>query len=325
MRKKTVLCEVAFWKKFSECYPSLMPFPDERAIENLKYWMELYSFLFRSDVHFDCSDKQFIELAEADERLRYLWKKSAGGECGIDFSEESFDSSYLEGSPLSVLFSESDRHIDASRFGIINITADNYSMKGVLFRESGFPLRHNQEWSWEELSKVISKDMSNSLVIVDNYILSTDGQFKRENLDDNIFVILEVLLPESCGMPFDLTVFYSEGNSANEERLRRFIRDIRPNLSVNLKIHKVSKNDFHDRTIISNNFWISAPGGFDLLKKKRFSGYYATKATTVSVWFPYFCSGNIQSADKSYTNLIQDARHALEIRGLAPDNRLLKA
>ena len=115
MRKKTVLCEVAFWKKFSECYPSLMPFPDERAIENLKCWMELYSFLFRSDVHFDCSDKQFIELAEADERLRYLWKKSAGGECGIDFSEESFDSSYLEGSPLSVLFSESDRHIDASR------------------------------------------------------------------------------------------------------------------------------------------------------------------------------------------------------------------
>ena len=85
MRKKTVLCEVAFWKKFSECYPSLMPFPDERAIENLKCWMELYSFLFRSDVHFDCSDKQFIELAEADERLRYLWKKSAGGECGIDF------------------------------------------------------------------------------------------------------------------------------------------------------------------------------------------------------------------------------------------------
>ena len=72
MRKKTVLCEVAFWKKFSECYPSLMPFPDEKAIENLKSWMELYSFLFRSDVHFDCSDKQFIELAKADQRLWYL-------------------------------------------------------------------------------------------------------------------------------------------------------------------------------------------------------------------------------------------------------------
>lgn len=329
MTRKKVLCEVAFWKSFSECYPSSMPFPDERAIENLKTWMELYSFMFRSNLYFDCTAQQFDSLTESDERLRYLWKKSTEGECGLEFSEGEFDSDSLSSNLQAVLLSGDDRQNETKRLGIMNITAGNYLNKGFLFRESGFPLQHNQEWGWSNLSKLVSKEIANSLLIIDNYILSTDGQFKQTNLDDNLFKILNVLLPDSCDVPFDLSVFYVEGTKSNEERLRQYVKDIRPDLEVNLNIYQVARSDFHDRTIVSNNYWISSPGGFDLMKGKwdrlqRANRYYATKDTTVTVWFPSFCSGNILTADKTYENLIRGAKHALVIRGLSPDNRLLE-
>ena len=328
MIRKKVLCEVAFWKSFSECYPSSMPFPDEAAIENLKTWMELYSFMFRSNLYFDCSAKQFDSLTESDERLRYLWKKSTEGECGLEFSEGEFDSDALNSSLQAVLLSGIDRQNETKRLGMMNITADNYLNKGFLFRESGFPLQHNQEWEWSNLSKLISKEMSNSLLIIDNYILSTDGQYKQTNLEDNIFEILNVLLPDSCDVPFNLSVFYVEGSRSNEERLRKYVNDIRPGLDVIFNIYQVAKSDFHDRTIVSNNYWIASPGGFDLMKRRwdrfqRANKYYATKDTTVTVWFPSFCSGNVLTADKTYENLIHGAKKALEIRGLSLNNRLL--
>ena len=269
MIRKKVLCEVAFWRSFSECYPSLMPFPDEEAIENLKSWMELYSFMFRSNLYFDCEASQFYSLCEVDERLRYLWKKSTELDCGVNFSEGTIDNDVLRSNPQSVLLSANDRLDETKRFGIMNITAENYQVKGFLFRENGFPLQNNQEWEWSNLSKLVSKEMANSLLIIDNYILSTDGQFKRTNIEDNIFKILNVLLPDSCNVPFDLTVFYVDGNKSNEERLQQYVNDIRPNLEVNFNIYQLARNDFHDRTIVSNNYWISSPGGFDLLKKKR--------------------------------------------------------
>ena len=329
MTRKKVLCEVAFWKSFSECYPSSMPFPDEGAIENLKTWMELYSFMFRSNLYFDCTAQQFDSLTESDERLRYLWKKSTGGECGLEFSNGEFDSVSLNSNLQAVLLSGDDRQDETNRLGMMNITADNYLRKGFLFRECGFPLQHSQEWDWSNLSKLVTKEMANSLVIIDNYILSTDGQFKQTNLEDNIFEILNALLPDSCDVPFDLTVFYVEGIKSNEERLRQYVKAIRPNLKVNFNIHQVLRNDFHDRTIVSNNYWISSPGGFDLMKRKRdkfqhANKYYATKDTTVTIWFPFFCSGNVLTADKTYENLIRGAKHALEIRGLAASNRLLE-
>ena len=79
-RKKTVLCEIAFWKKFSECYPASMPFPDEKYLRALRTWMELYSFLSRSKVLLDCTAPEFYELAKKDERLFYIWKKSTDNE-----------------------------------------------------------------------------------------------------------------------------------------------------------------------------------------------------------------------------------------------------
>ena len=329
MTRKKVLCEVAFWKSFSGCYPSSMPSLGECAFENLKTWMELYMFMLRSDLDFDCSAQQFARLSESDEGLRHLWKKSTGGECGLEFSDGEFDPDALNSNLQAVLLSGNDRHDDTKRLGIMNITPDNYLKKGFLFRESGFPLQHSQEWDWSNLSKLVTKEMANSLVIIDNYILSTDGQFKQTNLEDNIFEILSALLPDSCDVPFDLTVFYVEGSRANEERLRQYVRDIRPGLEVNFNIHQVARSDFHDRTIVSNNYWISSPGGFDLMKRKwdrfqRINKYYATKDTTVTVWFPSFCSGNVLTADKSYENLIQSAKHALVIRGLSPNNRLLE-
>lgn len=48
--KKTVLCEMAFWEKFSECFSASNNFPDIQSLSQLRVWTDLFFFLCRSKV-----------------------------------------------------------------------------------------------------------------------------------------------------------------------------------------------------------------------------------------------------------------------------------
>lgn len=319
--KKTVLCEMAFWEKFSECFSASNNFPDIQSLSQLRVWTDLFFFLCRSKVLFNCNTDAFIQRVQDDERLKYLWKKSTSGESDIQFIGAYPEMSKMADFPFIVLFKGENSDINTKDVGVIEIKPSDLSNLDFLFSDCGCAVRDGEEWDWEEIGPKLGDRCSNSMIIVDNYV------FKHER--DNLYRLLNVLLPQNSEIPYQITVFYIDGTEANEQNLKSFISRVRPRLKVELEFVKTEKDasngfktDFHDRAIVTNNYWIGSGAGFDLLKKD-YLHYKAGKSTSVTIVFPYFCGDRISWADLAYENLIIDAKNSLKRRNKTSNNRML--
>lgn len=320
--RKTVFCEIAFWDKFSECYPVSMPFPDDQSLMFMKAWIELYSFLSRSNIVLDTDEAGFLEKTNKDERLKLLWKKATGGYCKIDFDKNCFHSdNKTERFLKSVVLTKENYESDCSKYGVININTSNFSEKTQLFIDNGLAIHKGEEWDWFSIKDYIAEMGSNSMVIVDNYLFGTN----QAPPSDNIYRLLDSILPQTCSSPYHLSVFYMNGTENNEKDFLREIRNIRPNLNITPEFFNTEK-DFHDRALITNNIWIESGAGFSICGRRRdhwTNKFYSKKSTTITVAFPFFSSNNVKPVDEGYLNLIEDAKKSLMIRGKSSSNRLL--
>lgn len=317
--KKTILCELSFWESFSKQYPSIHIEPGQ--LESM--WIEYYSFLSRSDIYWDCTYAEFYEKAKSDTPLMKLWKKYTQGECGMEFEifKPTSVSEALRRYPYCTLFSEK-RSDKAKKFGILNITTDNYSQMPNLFVDNGVALRHGENWDWSKLKKYLSQP-SNSMILVDNYAF----QYEKENL----YRILELILPDKLSFQYHLLIFHQNGKGQNINNLENTIKQLKPNLDIVIEDIQTGQDptdgyrtDFHDRAIITNNIWIGSGAGFNLIKWNRKEGYLnPQKSTTLTVVFPGFSSRYIKWIDGAYQNLIEDAKSCLSRKGVKPVNRLL--
>ena len=322
MIKKTVLCEMAFLEKFRECYPVFTPPPDEKIQQKIKTWIDLYAFLSRSDKQLDCTPQSFAEAAQQDQNLLLLWKKSTEGVSKLDFSD-GFDDleKWLASHPFCSLLSGTGKGPKAKKYGIISLNSGNCLTKEHLFIDNGKAIRIDEVWDWKQFERCFPERASNSMIIVDNYIL--------KNGERDLPELLNLLLPESCDMEYHLTVFYlpEVGKSVTKEDIIEMIRKSKPNLVSKLQLELIpmaSKTDFHDRAIITNNLWFSSGAGFDLTRWDSASrSYLAKRSTTLEIVYPFFASNNIHKVDDAYENIIKDAKVALEHARKTSNNRLL--
>ena len=322
MTKRTVLCEMAFLGKFRECYPAFTPPPDEKIQQKIKTWIDLYGFLSRSDKQLDCTPQSFVEAAQQDPNLLLLWKKSTEGVSKLDFSDGFGDlEGLLASHPFSSLLSGTGKGPIAKKYGIISLNSGNCLTKDHLFIDNGKAVRVDEEWDWKQFEKCFPERASNSMIIVDNYILKNGKRDLPE--------LLNLLLPESCEVDYHLTVFFlpEVGMSVTKEDIIEMIRKTKPNLVNSLELElvpMVSKTDFHDRAIITNNLWFSSGAGFDLTRWDSTSrSIVAKRTTTLEIVYPYFATPNIRKVDDAYENLIKDAKVALEHAKMTSRNRLI--
>ena len=320
--RKTVFCEIAFWDKFSECYPVSMPFPDDQSLMFMKAWIELYSFLSRSNIVLDTDEAGFLEKTNKDERLKLLWKKATGGYCKIGFNKDTFHS--IKDAPSfhkSVILTKDNYEREYAQFGVININASNFYNKGLLYIDNGVAIHSGEKWDWIRIKDHIAEMGSNAMVVVDNYVFGSD----YAPVQDNIYRLLDSILPESCSSPYHLSIFYVNGTDNNQTGFINEIKRIRPNLDLKLEFFRTAASDFHDRAIITNNMWIGSGAGFSICKSRQGvqPEYLSKKSTTVTIAYPFFSSNNVKPVDDGYVNLIMDAKKALRIRGLSSSNRLL--
>ena len=318
--QKTVLCEIAFWEKFSGCYPASMPFPDEKFLRALRTWMELYSFLSHSRVLLDCTAPEFLELAKKDERLFHIWKESTDNENSLDFINDFNNlEGLLKSYPFSVLMTDKGKGPTAKKYGLISFNSGNCLTKKDLFIDNGQPLHKDDIWKWDDFGKSIPERSSNSMLIVDNYIL--------KNGEKDLFEILNQLLPDECEIGYHLTIFYYEEGSVTKEKILSVLKGRKPALVENMQLELIrvaGKQDFHDRAIITNNYWISIGGGFDITMWDRETRTLRVKrSTNTEIMYPYFASMNIKRIDSAYENLLNDARQELQWAKATSCNRLL--
>lgn len=321
--KRQCFIELSFLEEYARLAPT-MAMPDENILQAIATWANLYSFICRSDLTFDCTVAQFSNGAQTDQILKQLWKKNAGGECNIAFHNSKFNDieELLKNNPLSLLITEHDKTHISKDYGIININLSNFFQKTHYFKDNGVAVKMGDYWDWEKIKDVASEP-TNSMLIIDNYIFK--GEYKS-----NLHKILDILLPASLKIDFHLTVFYIESRPGSEEYLKTQVQRLRPKLNVVFEFIKTAKDvnngfktEFHDRAILTNNTWIDSGSGFNLLKRENLH-YIAEKSTTISIAHIFFASKSVNWLDDAVSNLTNDANTALTRYNRVSDNRLLK-
>lgn len=336
---KKIYCEMAFWDGFVKSYPKVMPLPTDEAIKKQSVWIGIYTFLGKADISFDCAREDYIrrtsvtESSTEEERLsaeclKLLYKKHAGGNKEITFGKDSFVQlgvtpvTKMTDQDFCAVYLTKDFSHAAKDFGVINITSTNFPDFECLFKDNGEAIAKGEDYNWGFLQSK-AKHNCNSIIIADNYIL------KKQSVKKNLFEILNFLLPDKIDIPFHFTIISTENNIGwrweeaivvLEEELKR----LRPKLTIVIDPLWVDEKEIHDRTIITNNIWISCGGGFDLFffdrdRKKSVAG----KSTTVNIIYPFLQNFN-NWVDDAYLNNLEDVKYAFEdFSEKPPKNRLL--
>jgi len=310
MERQKVYCEIDFYKRFVGSFPQEV-IPSEEGIKKHKIWIDFYSYLYKSDISFDIDVQQYKSFAENDEYFKLLWKKSANGECSLEFLDSSFPklnemdkninsegSNYLKSVFLSCEPKEICESIE-NDYGLKVINIDNIFNEGEMFNVHIVTIERGNkthtDWSFIERFKY----HCNSIAIVDNYLLKEEKTIK-----ENLFVILDKLLPDSIKIPFHISIF-AKNDINNSERhilINNWIKAHKPNLNFKLTLHQL-RNEFHDRSVVTNYFIIDSESGFDLFKDKK-----AIHQTKVIGYYPYSAANvNIESC-QSYEVLIKSLK-----------------
>ena len=190
-------------------------------------------------------------------------------------------------------------------YGILVVSPENIMEFLFVLFDQGVAIHKQEQGNWNNILKEVVLPC-NSMIIVDNYVLN-----ELEQAKENLKGIFEALLPQSLNncIPFQIIIFSALRHNKNIdlpskvrlEEITKLLESIRPNLKFELTIVKCSSDKFHDRTIITNNYYIGCGGGFDLFKSRR-----SQKTTTVNIVTPYL-NHSIKWATKAYSNLVSES------------------
>ena len=324
---KNIYCDLGFWNHLSNQFSTVQMSPNPLVRKKIQTIMDWYNLFERSQLHFDCLIDDSLNSIKNDEYLHYLWK------CWTDARIPNKDEFFAPGSIMKMCDGPSEMDFNmynslfltglnnqkqSSAVGVINICSEELFKHDELFSDKGAALQRGNKANWRTilLSNKIPHNC-NSMVIADNYIFN--------KVDRNLYEILDALLPTRIETTFYLTIFFvNEGGASTlkliTDSLKAKIQEIRPELGISLEIFETSKEEFHDRAIITNYMWIGIPSGFDLIK-----GQISAKSTELHAVYPMIISEDkIKWTNERYSIFIDDAKRCLKNRNVHSNNRLLR-
>ena len=213
----------------------------------------------------------------------------------------------------------------SKEYGVIVLNAAEVLSSNHLYKDNGiaFPNENNDKWDFLNKLNKDSPQLNNcnSMLIVDNFVFSDskDSRTKvvtvsfQDKIDYNLKPILKALLPEKLadGLVFEISIF--TGDRRNDvvfekpyNHICSLLNQIRPNLKFSLTLYNKAFLEFHDRTIVTNNVWISCQAGFDVFGMNG----KIRNTTNTSVIFPYFTS-DIKWAENAFGNVMKSAKHII--------------
>ena len=326
--RKTIYCDWGFLESYISMLDDETPDIDMSFSENYQVSQCVKELLLSSDV------KLFLNVSREkyDEKLKDIEKKrknaaKKGREVVltsfekllhiIDIKQQNnllhvhFNTSDIDYENLSqqdaflnaMFFTCSSKDVCQKAmddYGVIVICAENINDFRHLLYGNGTAIRKHETNKWNSCLSFEKPIPCNSLILVDNYILSKTDLVK-ENLTD----IFDTLIPSnlSSKVEFQITFFTSSLNNAKDklQGVINILEGLRPEIKFSVTIIKSSSDNFHDRNIISNNIFVSCGGGFDLFKQGK-----SQKTTTISLHYPFITSTE-QWSRKAYSDILQDA------------------
>jgi len=314
--RKNIYCE----KEFLElCFlKSEVENISASDFDEYNIWRNLKKMILRSNIklHLNVSkeylseikNKKPSELVYIDKKIFEVSTKRLANGNYLDLSNFVINDTFFEHNEdekltsicLSCQSYETCKELMDS-YGVLTICPENIMDFKQILSDNGMAIRKNDEnvKNWKNVLKYASSTC-NSIALVDNYIL-----VDKSLMEENLIKIFDTLLPQSLAdIPFQISIFstFKDGCDSKKlfETIASKIEQLRPNLYFKLSIFKVSKDKFHDRTLITNNFYISCGGGFDLFKQNK-----PSKTTTVNVVYPYL-NNFVHWTSTAYSNFISE-------------------
>lgn len=314
--RRTIYCQFEFLQRYIEENPCGKPLDySEEGMIRSRNWFQLGVLLMKSLTVLDIPEKDFFTSILSNQFLQQLWCRRNSGECVLLFSENYIsidkirnsnpDSNNYDGLYLTMLSEEECKEV-AESYGIVCVNLSMALNSNYIYDDFGEAINAGTHVSWDFLEKHNDKNpalnVSNSMIIVDNYLLNDKEKIKR-----NLFPIFDYLLPQKLSkqLEYHLSIFTTNKDDKLKFRhqlLSDEISRIRPNLKVRISITQCTTTDFHDRAIVTNNIWIGIGKGCDLLNKNG----RAVQSTTISIHFPFIQTA-VRWGEEAWENLIKDA------------------
>ncbi len=297
---KYVYCEFGFLKEFLTSFPN----PIENW-EGALSWKRMYNFLYYAYKYIDVPNSQLACEATKNKLLLQLIRNGNYNydKCfpnlqepsRIIFNKEKKNSIFLTS------LNKKRRESISSEYGIIVIGKDDIQKFAKQYGKLHKAIGKNTHAKWSDFIPVYMKT-ANSLIILDNYILS-DTML----IDENLICILNSLLPYTCTNEFSFPIYIYTYDACEDwkgryDLINEKIKSIRPDLTFQLSIFKVNKEDFHDRNVITNNLYIECGSGFNLLSNET-----AKKTTNLRISYPFMnYEDGCDSEMEAYINTLSD-------------------
>lgn len=286
INEQRVICELDFLKSFFEKFRNT-----PRSFESLKTdqkWLALYECLYDSHLCMDCDTSLLFSVVKDDVThyngdvsnsplFKLIKRLSDKGKLETNKPRLSeIDAEELSSEDLtSIYLVANDSHLQQSTgksIGVYVLPIES-CLETEDYSKQIKRIQKNKGLEWEKVLK--KAPVSNSLIIMDRYLVTSE-----EDIKNNLFPILDTLVPDSLTVPFHLTLMTKVPTTDNIETLYdvifAHIKTVKPNVEVNLEIHNCTSGDFHDRAILSTNLYISCNSGFNLRKSDGSSQHGTT-------------------------------------------------
>lgn len=290
MKANVIYLQSGFWKQLQM----------DTSIAGLRCVLNVYEAISEANLRTDIED----EIWDSDPFLKMLWKRYTEGQSDIELFEKILaDKPELTAEGLSAIYLT---ELDGKKceqlaisYGIAAINSVDMPRKEYLFKGDGFMLKKSDTYDNRYLQfKSKIHYPCNSMILIDPYLLS-----KRENIENNLYYLLEVILPEKrLDVPFQIAIFSMLGAKNNDaydakkgeayyNDISNLIKAINKKLDFSLALYAIgASEEFHSRIIITNNIIFDAPDGFEVYNDNGQS----TKNALFNIVFPRLVGDNRQ-------------------------------
>jgi len=357
--KKDVYCDLESLKLLSIGREKYWQSQDDDSPDRV--YSDFASIIMKSDLHIDCEEIDFCKEATNNEWLRKIYQSYYSNTSiynnNITFEEGSIQA-LLYDPPLqheinynSLVLSKPSHDLNASKRGVLNVQITESSISYNVTKKNSVTLAQDDVSNWETIFNNLHASYNcNSMIIADNYIF--------EEANNNLYKILDLLLPQTSDITFHLTIFsafydikdrtgrivQTANDQINakkielEERIKGLPNmnsnpPLRPFLNIEIEIFNdaldpsglnTKKKIFHKRAILTNQYVIiSEMFNLFLSSRTQEANLHTGNTSTISISYP-MCNRDNKDFDDTYWIYLQKARRCLFTHNNTSKNRLLQ-
>ncbi|MEP6262741.1 MAG: hypothetical protein ABJ092_14290 [Gillisia sp.] len=236
------------------------------------------------DVVTDLETEEILELIKDNPVIKHFIKRDSGSLYGDSSAFAKInDQNYTPFlNDILILPDDIDVKSIRSEYGILALHLEDsfpdeqdFHFGYSLFADEDCPFKN-----WESIFSTRSLLPVNSAVLIDNFLWKDFFDFSREN-GENLYPIMESIIPKELKIPFKLTIVVQNKNGRFTprnipEKIKKIEKNLKIRTKVDVQVGVVTQTDtkiFHERVLLTNYHYIYSDKGFSIFKNGRITEY----------------------------------------------------